>query len=294
MDCERARLLLLQSDDPRPAGCSSPELAAHVRQCLACRRLAGKLAQLEEAWRELPLAGNPERGQRAFLKRLARDPSVARRRIRPWRATPMRWAAAAMLMLVLGLGTLMLLPVAPVQAAPDLVERLVDWNLDLAQAADPADRSRIHGEHAAALADALKDARLPDEDRQLAERLLESGSQLARMDDPLVEADHLNDMTDILVIHLQHATNKGNNAKVNQLARQFNRVTENGLTPRMQKIAAAGAAQAERLERFAERRARQAKQLEKMLEKAPKGAHKELKKAVDGARKQPKNPRKAK
>src|SRR5688572_18824356 len=139
MDCERARLLLLQSDDPRPAGCPSPGLAEHVRQCVACRRLAGKLAQLEEAWRGLPLAGNPERAQRTFLKRLARDRSVARPKVRPWRARPVRWAAAAVLLLALGLGSLMLLPAAKVQAAPDLVERLVDWNLDLAQAADPAD-----------------------------------------------------------------------------------------------------------------------------------------------------------
>ncbi len=206
----------------------------------------------------------------------------------------MRWAAAAVLLLALGLGSLMLLPVAPVNASPDLVERLVDWNLELAQAADPAERARIHGERATALADALKEARLPDEDRQLAERLLESGSQLARLDDPLDEADHLNDMTDVLVLHLEQATKKGNNAKVNQLARQFNRVNEKGLTPRVQKVAAAGTAQAERLQRLAEREARRAKQLEKMLEKAPKGAHKELKKAVDGTRKQPRNPKKAK
>ncbi len=59
MDCERARLLLLQSDDPRPARCPWPELTEHLQQCVACRRLAGKLAQLEEAWRGLPLAGDP-------------------------------------------------------------------------------------------------------------------------------------------------------------------------------------------------------------------------------------------
>src|SRR5262249_26882873 len=99
MDCQRARLLLLQSDDPRPARTGPAELAEHLRRCVACRRLAGKVAQLEEAYRAQPEPATAEQARLTFLKKLERHPTVAARRAaRSWRTVSIRWAAAAVLL----------------------------------------------------------------------------------------------------------------------------------------------------------------------------------------------------
>lgn len=291
MDCRRAQLLLLQTDDARAA---PPELAAHLGQCAACLRLADKVARLETAWRDQPAPAEAERARVAFVKRMARHPAAAARRAaRSWRVASVRWAAAAVLLIATGMGALMLLPAARVEAAPDLVGRMVEWNLRIAQAPTPEDRRRAHAEHAHALGRALDDGSLAAEDRRLAQHLLETGGRLVRAGDALAEADQLDDMTEALVEHMQAAAERGQALRVNQLARQFQRVAARTKARAADRAAAVHPDREKKLARLAEREDRRLTKLEKMLEKAPNEARKELKKAVDGAQKKPeKNPRK--
>src|SRR5262249_60203330 len=109
----------------------------------------------------------------------------------------------------------------------------VEGNLAIAEAPTPEERPRVHAERAESLTRALDDPRLAAEDRRLAEKLLETGGRLAREDDLLGQADHLDEMTDVLVEHLHLAADRGNGVRVKQLAKQFQRVAERGVTSQL-------------------------------------------------------------
>src|SRR5205823_1756593 len=102
------------------------------------------------------------------------------------------------------------------QANPDVVERLIDWNLDLTQARTPEERSRIYDEQAAELKDKLAQADLPPEDRKLAESLLENSALLSKNIDPIAEANRFSDIIDKLVARLDSATTANDEKRVVQ------------------------------------------------------------------------------
>lgn len=290
MDCPRARLLLLQAEAP---GSLSGELLAHVRHCYACRSLAESIVRMEAAYRTAPDPAALPSTREAFLKKLTRHPSMpARRAARSWRTVSIPRAAAAVLLLAFGMGALMLLPATPVQAAPDLVERLVSWNLDLAAAATPEQRHRIHQDRVSVLARSVRLNGLPLEEQQLAQQLLASGETLLQERDLLREADQLTALADLLIDHLELVLERGNELRANQLARQVSRVSERGLAPRLER--AARGASPERLARLLERETRRIARLESLMGKAPKTAQKEMKQVIEKTKKQQKIRRKSK
>src|SRR5205823_4948443 len=111
------------------------------------------------------------------------------------------------------------------QASSDIVERLVDWNLDLT-IADAEERQRLFSENESALRKEIKDAKLSPDDEAWAEKFLETGRALANNTDPVVEADLLNDLRDDLIVKVEAASKKGNEADSRRYANCYQKVME--------------------------------------------------------------------
>jgi hypothetical protein len=260
-------------------------VARHLRKCLACRRLAGHLAQLEHTWRQQPLPLSAEPARLAFLERLAEPilPLPTRPARRRW--VPGRWtAAAALVLLAVGLGALILAPFSQPQPAADVITQLVDWNLELSRAETDADRQRIHESHAVILAQAVQNAGLTDEDQRLAETLLTNGAWLAQHDDPLAEADRFTDLADQLVKQMQTATEHGKEQDLARLTQQYHQITQRGITANLRDVEATGHLDAERqrkLEKIVKQETARQEALGAMLEKASPASHKHINHALN-------------
>jgi hypothetical protein len=302
MDCRRAQDWLLQADSEQ----SPPaELRAHVQSCEVCRVLVLKMRRLEEAWRALPQLPNAEPAKQAFLRRLpsnAAKPSMpaAPRRLVILHFARSRWAMAALLFLVISLGVWLLSPSPRVHAdAPGLVERLVDWNVSLAQASTPEERAKLYAQQADAFRVALNKPEVSAEDKQLALELMDNGTFLAKNDDPLAAADRLNAVADQLVDHMNRATSEGNEQEVGRLARNFTKVTEQGIGTNLEKAAQVIDKHPEQRERIAivtEKQQRQAAKLDELAKARhmAAAAQKEVRRAQETAVKQAKKHHKGK
>jgi hypothetical protein len=287
MDCKRAQDWLLQAEDPR-AECCPADVADHVRRCPACGRLGARLARLEEAWRQQPLPAGAEPARAAFLKRLpVRPQSLTPWRHRLPRLTPPRWAVAALVFLTLGLSAWLLWPSPEVQASADVVEQLIDWDLQLSEAPTPAERTRIYARQAEALKEGLLQAEMQPEERDLAEKLLNTGSWLVEHDDPLDEADRFDEVADWLVQRMQSAQARGDGMALCRFARHYRRVAERGIVANLDRMEE-GAVDGERqnkLDRLAQRDDGRAEALEGMLTHAPHAAHKDIRGALESTKK---------
>src|SRR5262249_30086992 len=146
-----------------------------------------------------------------------------------------RWVAAALILLALGGTAWFVFPTPQAQGAPDLVERLIDWNLELTQARTPEERGRIYEQHAAYLRDALRNATLPEEDGRLAEHLLATGSWLAEPADPIDEAERFHDMADTLLEKMNSATERQDFDRVGKIAKLYSKVAERGVVANLTK-----------------------------------------------------------
>jgi hypothetical protein len=299
MDCRDARDLLLRSDVP-----TTGPLADHVDGCEACARLAGEFVQLEDAWRAIPMPVDSGRGREKFLAKLPRleapmaaGPSKDRRPLR-------RWLVAASVLVALGLWGGFLLTGQRAIASSDVVERLVDWNLNLARVESPGERGRLFANRAPVMAVEVERAGLPDGERELAYALLGNAPWLARNDDPLAVADRFDDLADQLLRRMGAATQGGDDHRVERYARLYNRVVELGIASKfdvLEKSAALDFDRKRRVERLVLRDADRMKTLVALLEKAPDSSRKEIKRALGiakrpkaGAAAAAKTPRKAK
>jgi hypothetical protein len=281
MDCPQTRDWLLQADDPRPERCDQPEVAEHLAGCSACQSLAAELLQLQAAWRAIPLPESADAARQAFLDRL---PPQTLPMVRPprrvWKLP--RWIAAAAVLLGVGLAVWMLAPTPEANAAPSVVERLVDWNLELAQAS-PEQRPTIFARVSALKAEAVQ-VSMPDADRELANLLLDNGTWLASNDDPIAAAERFSAVADKLVEHVQTASERKEHHLANRYAKLQNLVAENGVANSLQKAEARGAVNFEhqrRLEKIILRDEKRMKQLVELLESNPNLSRKEIRKALD-------------
>jgi hypothetical protein len=295
MNCQQAQDLLYQAECPADADDSSA-LAGHLAACADCRRLAGELAQLEESWRSMPLPEEADQARLAFLEWMPQQKPVALPQPgHPLaRFAPSRWALAASILFVAGLCVWLFVSPSQVQAAPDVVDRLVDMNLDLAQAS-PDERPAMYSRLAPPLKDALEQSKLPPEDRDLAESLLANGSWLAENADPLAEADRFNDVADKVMERLRAATAKADVKAAHRLARHFHRIAVVGIDGNLERVQTAGPLNLEkqkRLERVAQRDAKRREALAVLAEVAPDASRKEIKKALADAAKQHKKEKK--
>jgi hypothetical protein len=286
MDCHNARDWLLDAEAPGRLEDAPAGLAAHVEACVSCRRLAGRLDALEQSYRDelRPLTG--ETGRVAFLARLE-APRPARR------VLLRRWALAAAVLLAIGVAAWVLWPAPRQDGTADVIERLLAWNLDLTGSPTPDQRSDVYAERAPLLKEALREADLAPEDRQLAVALLESGTWLAANVDPADEADRFNHLADQLLAQLDEATTKKDAKRIRWLAKFYRRVAERGIQANLKRAASSTAPNVKRkLERVIARDAERTEKLAELLQRAPNASLEEIRRALDAGRKPRKKPRK--
>jgi hypothetical protein len=280
MNCSETQDLLLQAASIRDVPAS---VADHVRDCPECGQLVRDVERLEQQWRELPLPATVDAGREAFLRQLA-QPAV---RKAAGRFTPPRWAVAAVVLLAVGAAGWFVLPPSEARASDEVIERLIDWNLDLA-GASVADRARL-GERAATFHDDLGHVRAVD--RDLAESLLQNGTWLAAHDDPLGVAERFDTVADQLLDRIQKATDAGERKRSDRLSRQYRHVLERGIDPSVRRVLASPALDFEhqrRVERVLLSDEGRLDKLAALLERAPDASRKEIRKALDLSKKQPK------
>ncbi len=104
------------------------------------------------------------------------------------------------------------------QASTDVVDRLVDWNVELTRAETSKDRDRIYQDQAEAIRETLASAKLATEDRALAQKLFENGIWLKQSNDPVAEFDRMNQLADHFVARLDVATQAQDGTKAAKLA----------------------------------------------------------------------------
>jgi hypothetical protein len=175
------------------------------------------------------------------------------------------------------------------QAAP-LVERLVDWNLEMTQARTPADRGRLL-QAEPELRAAFEKADLPEEDRELAGQLLENGCWLAAHNDPVAEAERFSVVADQMVRHLERHASRGEAERARRFAGLQQLVAERGVAANLERAEASGALNFEkrgRLEKIILGDDQRMEALAELLRKSPDATRKEIKKALDLTPKHPK------
>jgi hypothetical protein len=285
MDCTQTRDWLLQAEDPRPERCSSPEAAEHLQGCAACRSFATELGQLERNWREIPLPAAAEATRDSFLKNLpmravpakpqAASQNVASRLV--------RWAVAALVVLGVGLAVWTLSPTNQAVASPVLIEKLVDWNLELAQAETPAERAQIYAKQEAGFKKAIQKTKLSTEERELADLLWDNSTFLATNDDPMAEAERLSTVSDKLVEQLQSAAAGKDQAAVDRYAKLQGKVNKRGVNARLAKLQESPALDFEherQLEKIVLRDSKRMNLLADLLERNPDMSRREIREAL--------------
>ncbi len=285
MDCPKVQEWLLRSD-LSPAEAAPPDVADHLARCGQCRALADRLRRLEQAAREMP---RPEGGQAArqavlseLRQRAARRPSrfLSRRRLLEWGL-----AAAALVLLAWGVGTLVLGPGgAQTAEGAAVLDRLVDWNIELAETESACDRQQLYSARADDLGQMARQDRLSPEEHELADSLLANGARLIRQDDPLAEAEGFTDVEAVLVQNLDAAIAKGDASSMQRLGRYYSRVVQHGINAKVAKANPVGTVSIEgdrRLERILRRHGELRDRVAAMLEKSPDLSSADIRRALD-------------
>lgn len=138
-----------------------------------------------------------------------------------WRS----WSlSAAVLFFAATVAIVILVTQTPSRASADVLDRLIDWNIELTRAKSPKDRDRIYQDHAETIKASLASANLRPEDRVFAEKLLETGAWLKQSDDPVAEYGRMNDLADQVVARLDVASQSQDATQVTKLANALDRI----------------------------------------------------------------------
>jgi hypothetical protein len=183
--CDTVRTELLEEAD---LAAVRGVYAAHLGQCAECAALAAKIARLELTVKAMPTPAEALNGRAAFI-----DAHTVHARATSTRRRVLAWSIATAAALLIGISTLMLMPSAPVAAAPSTIEKLIDWNVKLGEA-DLAERESIYRASAEPLR--TDSQALAESERGLAERLLAHGAWLVENDDPLDEAERFQEIAE--------------------------------------------------------------------------------------------------
>jgi hypothetical protein len=293
MDCRKSQDWLFRADDPRPDSCHVPGIREHLADCPECQTLSAELVGLEDAWRDIPLPAGADAARVAFLKKLPDRsrtlplvrPPLPRRPERP------RWLAAALILFGIGLGTWLLVPTPEAHAAPALIERLVDWNLDLARAGSAGERKELFVACENALKRDVEQVPLPGPDRALAHLLLDNGTWLATHDDPIAAAERFSAVAELLVERMERASARREHRLADRYARLQSVVAEHGVAHSLAKAEAAGALNFEQrrhLEKIILNDEKRMQALAELLERNPNLSRKDIRRAIDPKAKEPK------
>lgn len=117
-----------------------------------------------------------------------------------WRSRAVKAAAIVCFGIALGVFlNLCFMPASSRDNGPEVVEQLVGWNLDIAEAPTHDQRQVIYDTRAVGMRELLDDAKLAQEDRELAQTLVDTSSWLTANDDPVAEAERFGDIADQLL-----------------------------------------------------------------------------------------------
>jgi hypothetical protein len=299
MICSQAKGWLLQAALPEELAIAPPDVAAHIRRCADCQRLIQQLHRMERIWDEQPLPESAELVREQFLARQAIEPSRPRAVVSRGLVLA-RWTVVASVLLCVGLTVFFMSAPQPAHAESDVVEKLIDWNLQLSELTTPAEREKLYTERVGALKADLAKSPLSDDDRNFAESLLNNGQWLTSSTEPLDEADRFNHLADQIVDRVQAAAARSDAAAAKKNAKQYTLITTKGIDAKLERAEAAKAARAakadeafqRKMERLMAREENRLKKLETMHKNAPDPTRKEIRKMLDQT--QPKKKKKPK
>jgi uncharacterized membrane protein YgcG len=220
MKCQALKDWVLQCES-MSARSWPKRMVKHVKRCRPCRHFARSILRLEDAWKNQPLPKAAKKPSAAFLEQIAElenppvkaektTPKKRKQAILQFRVARWAGAAAAVLLIAVGVMVFMLVTAGTSRASPsDVVERLIVLNLEMTNA-EGADRKRMLEDNDHKFADEIAKAGLPDDERELAENLLEAARLLATSDDLDDEVDYFTHLGDELKTRFERAEKKGN------------------------------------------------------------------------------------
>ncbi len=302
MTCDEIQDRLLTADDVANIATHDAEVAAHLRACPACATIVTQLGRLDAATRAItvPSAAMVEDAKGAFLQSIGnkdvtgnsdepiRLPTASARLRRAgaqqvsnvWRIMP-RFAAAAAVVLLIGSGIWVLTgDVSSADASSAaVVEQLVRWNVNLAEADSPEERSEIFA-NAGALKQKVAKVKLLPEDRELAKMLLDNGQALATTaNDPLNDVERLNDTAEQLLKRIQIATSRRNIRAVRAYSRNYALLRATAGADHLKKLEplpGEDVQHLDRLEQMIRRDSDLQRRLQKLLEQSPAATRQEI------------------
>lgn len=203
---------------------------------------------------------------------------------------PRRWrsarglAAALMVMAAsVAIGVFLILPDG--QGAPDVVDRLIDWNLDIAQAKKFEERNRIYSQQESDLKATLASAELPQEDRSLADAIMDTSIWLTKNDEPVATAERYNEIAEKLVDRLIAATANRDETRIVKLADAYRRLADRGVEPSFVQAVASkdlDAADKKKLAQVVNQEETRSQRIEQMIERNPAPSSKALRRGIKG------------
>jgi hypothetical protein len=276
---------LLLADEPVELARGEGEVGAHVAGCAVCGAFVAKLGRLERAVGEMPGPVDSERAKAAVMDRVRLEGRPVRRLfLRPG------WARAVAAVMVVGLGVALLVYLnrpRPQAEPPQVVDRLLYWDLSLANAEGPQERQDLYVSQAQQLTNAVQRAPLNEEDRRFATTLLENGEWLSQHHDPVERTEKFCDLADLLVGRLDKAATANDARAVQRLGGHLKRV-QKGIGTNLERLGANayvekgnGAKRAERLERIARRQAEAERRLAALADRSPRAAAKALRRMME-------------
>jgi len=282
MNCTQIQEELLSADDLADAALPA-DVASHLQSCAACGAILSRLRTLESAARALPTPDASE-SRSVFLRSLgAEEPTKRRWSIHPRWLRPRALAAAAMILLAIGAATWYLAAsgASRAQAAEVTVDRLLEWNLNLAEAETPDKRSQIYVQSAPALQVALSRNAMPPDQKQLADKLMANGAWLSSNSDPLDSAERFDEVADLILNHLQTATTAKQAKAAARLAHQYDHIVQRGLGPQLKRAQSVPLDKPERKRRYdrlVSRNAELDRRMKQLMDRAANPSPKEIRK----------------
>lgn len=257
---------------------AAPQLAEHIQSCAECRGVATKLQKLERAVAHMPAAEGADAARHAFLARLGGAQSVqvaaAPRPLRFRNKPVIRLALAASILLAIGLLFILtdFSPVQKAEANETVVDRLVDWNLQLADAESDQQRQVIFADLGPLKSD-LDRSHLAAPDRQLAQKLIDSGtSSMSHDNDEIDQAQRLGELADAVLERMDGASESRDVEALGSLGRNFAILSNVSVPAKLARAKASAGADLDRLHRIANAfhlDENRSQKLEKLLDKSP-------------------------
>jgi hypothetical protein len=286
MNCPQAQEAILLGDNSSDPVFQA-ELRRHIAQCAECQAISQRLNHLETIAAQLPTPGSAD-AKTATLQRLRTleiPPTPRRLVLRPMFLS----AVAALLIVGVALGLYFHSTNQP--TPPTVVDRLIDWNLELADA-PTTQQSAIFTARAAVLQSEAHDAALSQDDRELASTLLEHGTWLCVNNDPIDRAEKFSDLSDLILLRMHRAAANNDLQALERLSHRYNQIVRSGVGRNLARLSEKAKASPEikkKLERIARRNAEQERKLEILNARASKALQKELRQALETSKRQGRN-----